>query len=89
MLLHNNWTKLGAVILGGVMIAIYFKPKSEVPKLQTEEIAVEEKLRNHSKVFNKPSIIKATDGVHVAIGYGISNMIMIEGNFNPKVVHDI
>ena len=35
-------------------------------------------LREHSKIF-KERIEKVTDGVYVAIGYALSNMIFLEG----------
>jgi alkyl sulfatase BDS1-like metallo-beta-lactamase superfamily hydrolase len=38
-----------------------------------------EKLAAHSSEFNK-EIIKVADGVYVAIGYGLANSILIEGN---------
>ncbi|ETO36086.1 hypothetical protein RFI_00971 [Reticulomyxa filosa] len=42
----------------------------------TEEI--ERKLRHHKSEFNPPRIITVTDGVHVAVGFGLANSILIE-----------
>lgn len=48
------------------------KEPIEVPKVQQQELA------QHSKEF-KQEILKVTDGVYVAIGYGLANSILIEG----------
>ncbi len=38
-----------------------------------------EALRAHSQLFEQ-GVVKVTDGVYVAIGYGLANSIMLEGN---------
>ena len=43
-----------------------------------DPIEAEASLRNHSKKFEQ-RIEKVTDGVYVAIGYALSNMIFLEG----------
>lgn len=42
-------------------------------------------LANHSTEFKK-EIIRVTDGVYVAIGYGIANSILLEGNDGTVIV---
>jgi len=36
-------------------------------------------LAQHSSEFDKPEIIEVTDGIHVAVGFGLANSILIEG----------
>jgi hypothetical protein len=33
----------------------------------------------HTKKFSPPSVVKVTDGVYSAIGYGMANIMMVEG----------
>lgn len=40
------------------------------------------KLKELSKTFATPRIDRVTDGIYVAIGYALANMIMIEGKLN-------
>ncbi|MEH6404767.1 MAG: alkyl sulfatase dimerization domain-containing protein [Sneathiella sp.] len=44
-----------------------------------------EKLTAHSKEF-APSVIQVTDNVHVAVGYGLANSILIEGENGVIIV---
>ena len=40
-----------------------------------------QKLEKHTQEFNEPKIISVCNGrVHVAIGYGLANAILIEGD---------
>lgn len=43
-------------------------------------------LREHSSEFDKREVIEVTRGVHVAIGYGLANSILIEGDGGNIVV---
>merc|ERR1719229_1602630 len=47
---------------------------------------VHEKLKDHTKQFDKAEILQVTDGVYVAIGYALANSIIIEGNSSLIVV---
>ena len=47
---------------------------------------VHEKLKAHSKQFNKAEILQVTDGVYVAIGYALANSIIIEGETSLIIV---
>lgn len=44
-----------------------------------------EQLQAHSNEF-RPEVIEVTDGIHVAVGYGLANSILIEGNDGVIVV---
>lgn len=46
-----------------------------------------EELINHSEEFNEPKIIKVVEGVHVAVGFGLANSILIEGE-NGNIIVD-
>ncbi|CAH1796159.1 unnamed protein product [Owenia fusiformis] len=39
----------------------------------------EEQMRQHYKDFGNKRVIKVTDGIFVAVGYGLANSIMLEG----------
>ena len=73
------WIALVVVILAGAAF-VWFK-NSGTPEKSHPPIPVgaNKSLVEHSKVFKK-GVEKVTDGVYVAIGYGISNSIMIEGD---------
>ncbi len=50
-------------------------------------VASVEELVNHSKEFDTPQVIQVTEGVHVAIGFGLANSILIEGD-NGNIIVD-
>ncbi len=45
-----------------------------------------EALRAHSSEFSKKEVIEVTEGLHVAVGYGLANSILIEGEGGNIVV---
>ncbi len=49
------------------------------------DVGVEPNLARHSEEFRK-EIITVTDGVHVAVGYGLANSILIEGDAGVIIV---
>lgn len=51
----------------------------EVSRQKPCTVNASDKLTAHSHEFSKKEIIKVTDGVWVAIGYGLANSILIEG----------
>lgn len=53
--------------------------------LPSIEAGVELNLAQHSKEF-KQEVIEVTEGVYVAIGYGLANSILLEGNDGVIVV---
>jgi hypothetical protein len=48
------------------------------PKKANKKLAFE-KLEKHTGEFNKAEIITVSENIHVAIGFGLANTIMIEG----------
>jgi len=59
------------------------KPSVEVVDIKVEQ---ETSLADHTKEFKK-EVIKVTEGVWVAVGYGLANSIMLEGD-NGLVIVD-
>lgn len=51
----------------------------------TVEVAAEARLAEHTQEFRK-EVIKVTDGVWVAIGYGLANSIMVEGTDGVVII---
>jgi len=43
-------------------------------------------LEDHSKEFNKKEVLKVSDNIYVAIGYGLANSIMIEGDKGVVII---
>ena len=54
--------------------------------LSFKDIAANPLLVEHSDEFNKPEVINVTDGVYVAIGFGIANSVLIEGEDGVIIV---
>ena len=52
----------------------------------TEKLASVEELQEHSKEFT-PKIYSYDNGIHMAVGYGIANSIMVEGE-NGNIIID-
>ena len=79
---HNK--KLAFVVTVLLAIVVYKtkyfenEKKQSFDSLSVDAGAAEASLREHSKIFEK-RIEKVTDGVYVAIGYALSNMIFLEG----------
>ncbi|CAK8689077.1 unnamed protein product [Clavelina lepadiformis] len=38
-----------------------------------------ELIKRHNEIYNEKRVVKVRDGVHVAIGYALANMILLEG----------
>ena len=73
------WIALVVVILVGVGLVMFRysgTPEKSHPPIP---VGANESLVEHSKIF-KQGMEKVTDGIYVAIGYGIANSIMIEGD---------
>ncbi len=51
-----------------------------------KKVASVEALIKHSAEFDTPEVIKVTDGIHVAIGFGLANSIFIEGEKGNIIV---
>lgn len=52
----------------------------DVAQSPAQNLQVPDSLLSHSKEFDKKEVVTVTDGVYVAIGYGLANSIMIEGD---------
>jgi len=55
------------------------KPSTKAKKKKFAVGEANEKLAGHTGQFNKKEILTVRDRVHVAIGYGLANCILIEG----------
>ena len=64
-------------LLLALLTAAACKTDTEAPP--RPPVAAAEKLAAHSAEF-RPRVVEVTDGVHVAIGYGLANSILIEGD---------
>ena len=73
------------VLLIIVMLISCQSKKEKVTFKKT--VASVEELVNHSKEFDTPQVIQVTEGVHVAIGFGLANSILIEGE-NGNIIVD-
>ena len=67
--------KLGAVALLGASLAACHP---EAPPPAALKVAPSALLAEHGKEFRR-ELIKVTDGIYVAVGYGIANSILVEG----------
>ncbi|WP_420428400.1 alkyl sulfatase dimerization domain-containing protein [Algiphilus sp.] len=67
-------TRGAAVVLAALLAACGSEPPSF-----TEPVQSVESLRAHSTEFEK-GVVQVTEGVHMAIGYGLANSIMVEGD---------
>jgi len=71
---NKRWVE--AVALTAVLLAGCGR---EAPPPPAPAVAPSAALAEHSKEFRQ-EIIEVTDGVHVAVGYGIANSILLEGS---------
>lgn len=60
-------------------LVLFFLAGCEQSQEQVDFSKTPKELSQHTQVFEK-SVVKVTDRVHVAIGYGLANSIMIEGD---------
>jgi len=77
-----------------VLVTIYLqklKAKETQKKIKSNYSKKVEKdstsiLEDHSKEFNKKEVLKVSDNIYVAIGYGLANCIMIEGDDGVVII---
>ena len=71
-----------------LLLAFLFscKEKKE-PIVFEKKVSAVQDLVDHSKEFDTPQVIKVTEGVHVAVGFGLANSILIEGE-NGNIIVD-
>ena len=72
------------ILLLTLIFSCSHKEESTTPKNTTPAT---ERLKKHSEEFDKPEVIEVTEGVHVAIGFGLANSILIEGE-NGNIIVD-
>ena len=60
-------------------LVLFFLVGCEQPQEPLDFSKTPKELSQHTQIFEK-SVVKVTDRVHVAIGYGLANSIMIEGD---------
>ena len=71
-----------------LLLLLLLSCESEKKKVIFEKsVASVDELINHSKEFDTPQVIQVTEGVHVAIGFGLANSILIEGE-NGNIIVD-
>lgn len=78
---------VGVIVIGVVAMAgIWFYAGHSVKKAHAPiPVGANKSLKEHSKIFQK-GVEKVCDNLYVAIGYGISNSIMIEGQDGVIIV---
>lgn len=67
-------------LLPFILISILISCQNQKEKIVFDQaISSVEELIKHSEEFETPEVITVTEGVHVAIGFGLANSILIEG----------
>ena len=74
-------TCLTVIAIGLVMFAACAKEQSPAPL----DIGTNPDLASHTAEFNQ-EVIEVTDGVYVAIGFGLANCILLEGDDGVVIV---
>lgn len=70
------------------LVTIFLSCDAPKEKITFEKaVSSVEELEKHSEEFDTPEIIKVTDGIHVAVGFGLANSILIEGA-NGNIIVD-
>jgi len=68
---------VGVVLIAGLLSTAC--KRQNVTEAFTREITSPEELSEHSMEFEK-EVVKVTDRIHVAVGFGLANSIMVEGD---------
>ncbi len=78
--MRKTWV-IVVVLLVAAAAAWVFLSRTKRPPMAVRPLSekASKSLAEHSGVFKK-GLVKVTDGVYVAIGYGLANSIMIEGS---------
>ncbi len=77
--------KRGVKAASALLIAALAACHDQEPGLPPMEVGANPDLALHSAEF-KRGVVRVTDGVHVAIGYGLANSILIEGENGVVIV---
>nr|CAB3263668.1 alkyl/aryl-sulfatase BDS1 [Phallusia mammillata] len=76
----NAFIKCAAIAICAAVAWRWFSGSRLPPNgRDVQRVGALESLKEHSRKFDSEKIVQVTDGVHVAIGYALANMIMIEG----------
>jgi alkyl sulfatase BDS1-like metallo-beta-lactamase superfamily hydrolase len=85
----NFWRKNNyKIFFFAFTFSCFFSCQSNEQKVEiTQTISSVDDLVQHSEEFNTPEVIEVTEGIHVAIGFGLANSILIEGE-NGNIIVD-
>jgi len=72
-----------------LFLSLFISCSTQIEEPTSPKIATPatELLEKHSKEFAQPEVIEVTEGIHVAIGFGLANSILIEGE-NGNIIVD-
>ena len=79
----NKYALLFTITLIFQACALEKKQNIELDKV----VSTVDELLEHSHEFDKAEVVKVTEGIHVAIGFGLANSILIEGE-NGNIIID-
>lgn len=69
------------------MLFLLFSCQEKETQVHFEkQILVPEDLTRHSEMFQEPRVIEVVEGIHVAVGFGLANSILIEGDEGNIIV---
>jgi len=74
-----------AVIVGGAAVLVYQKMPSSGRQAAPPPVAAVTDLVAHTEEFRQ-EVIKVTEGVWVAVGYGLANSVLLEGDDGVVIV---
>ncbi|MCJ7772972.1 MAG: MBL fold metallo-hydrolase [Desulfobacterales bacterium] len=76
----KQYTKMAIKLIFFFLLSVFLVTScNSKPAVEEKEIQNNVKLARHTDEFKK-EIIEVVDGVYVAIGYGLANSILVEGN---------
>ncbi|XP_074642403.1 linear primary-alkylsulfatase-like [Tubulanus polymorphus] len=79
---------VGILLLSMIFVSTRFRAADSSLSVNTllNDVTAPALLKEHSKEFDKPQVIKVADGIYVAIGYALANSIMLEGPDGVAIV---
>ena len=69
-----------------LFLSFLYACKQSAPVEITEVVATVAELAAHTEEFGEPKILEVVEGIHVAIGFGLANSILIEGEGGNIIV---
>ncbi|XP_064611515.1 linear primary-alkylsulfatase-like [Liolophura sinensis] len=80
--MRDNRSFLLAGLVTSILIGAWIiYPRDDTPErleIVLDDVPIPEFLKNHSEEFSQPEVIQVTDGVYVAIGFALANVVMVE-----------